>query len=436
MLRVKREPGLAERLAEGGRRVAALFTADRTDCGHSSDSPGRVGRGGTVRIGIDCMIVGRRPSGVEYYVLGLVHHLLRMDQRNEYVLFARGASGLANEVPAGQVVVHESSLAERGRIGRITWEHACLPALTRRYHLDVLHCPAYVGPWRCSVPTVVTVHDTFALDHPQWCGRLNVAYYRLLLKRSIARADRVISVSGASAAAIRRNVPEAEGRIDVIHPGVDEIFAPVREPGVLDRVRVRYGLPPRFVLFVGNLEPRKNLLNLAAGFRQFQARVARRYRLVIVGGKSWRIGQAMRRLAETDQTGSIMLAGYAAREDLPAIYSMAAVLAMVSLDEGFGFPPLEAMACGTPVVASVRGAMAETLDGAVVRVDPESAESIARGLWQATSEEKPRRRLAEAGLQRVRQFTWPAAAAATLETYRQAAGCQERVVGPVEAAAL
>ncbi|HUW82185.1 MAG TPA: glycosyltransferase family 1 protein [Phycisphaerae bacterium] len=371
-----------------------------------------------MRIGIDCLVLGSLPSGVEYYVLGLVQNIVQLDQQNEYVLFVNPTSALQERLPKwNHVTVHAVRWARAGRLSRIAWEQLHLPSAARFHHLDVLHCPAYVCPIAKSVPYVVTVHDTLALDHPEWCKRFNAVHYRCVLRRTLTLADRLIAVSRASATAVLRHAPHARRRLDVVYPGVDEIFRPSVHEDAGARVRRTYRLPQRFVLFVGNIEPRKNLIAMLKAFGSFRRNNHAEYWLVIVGGKSWREGALRRALARQSSRDHVLWVGYVPREDLPAIYSLAELFVFPSLYEGFGFPPLEAMACGVPVVASSRGALDETLRDAAFRVDPESSDAIAEGMLAVTHDDHLRRRLIDAGHRRAKRLTWRRAVRRTLRSY-------------------
>lgn len=374
-----------------------------------------------MRIGINCLVLGSLPSGVEYYVLGLVQNIIQLDRQNEYVLFVNPKAGLQERLAKwNHVTVHNVGLGRAGRVSRIAWEQLQLPSAARSHRLDVLHCPAYVCPVMKSVPYVVTVHDTLALDHPEWCKRLNAVHYGCVLRRTLAVADRLIVVSRASATAVLRHAPHAHRRLDVVYPGVDEIFRSSVPEDAVARVRRTYRLPQRFILFVGNIEPRKNLMAMLEAFDSFRRHDHAEYRLVIVGGKSWREG-ALRRARGRQSGGDYVLwVGYVPREDLPALYSAAELFVFPSLYEGFGFPPLEAMACGVPVVASSRGALDETLGDAAFRVAPESSDGIAEGMLAVAHDQHLRRRLIDAGHKRVEGLTWRRAVQRTLRNYRLA----------------
>ncbi len=371
-----------------------------------------------MRIGINCQLLGGVHSGVEYYVLGLVDSLLRIDHENEYVLFCDRRAGLADRYrDRKNATICDSFTGQFGRASRIAWEQAVLPRLTRRHHLDVLHCPAYVSPAIKTVPTVLTVHDTIALDHPDWCRTSNVLHFRLLLKRSIANADRVIAVSRSTAAAVARHAPAATAKTEVIYPGIDEIFRPVTDPFELERVRLKYRLPEPFVLSVGNLEPKKNLVGTLRAFEEFRAMGHENGYLVVAGGRQWGTRRLLTAERRAGRLRNVVFAGYIQREDLPTLYSLAKALVFPSLYEGFGFPPLEAMACETPVVASQCGALAETLGDGVEPVDPCRPSEIASALRRVLEDSSFRNRMVQRGLKSVGRFTWNAAARQTLQTY-------------------
>jgi len=207
----------------------------------------------------------------------------------------------------------------------------------------------------------------------------------------------------------------------VIYPGIDEIFRAEDSPPQRQQVRTRYGLPDRYLLYVGNIEPRKNVAMLLE-VQQRLRQAGLPHKLVLAGQRSWRATRERTRIARAAASGDVVPLGYVARGDLPALYQMADVFLFPSLYEGFGFPPLEAMASGTPVVSSARGALAETMTDAAWIVDPEDGRDIATAVMTLVNDPRTRDQYVERGRNRSRQFTWTKTAEATLSVYEEAAG--------------
>ncbi|MCJ7506418.1 glycosyltransferase family 4 protein, partial [Candidatus Bathyarchaeota archaeon] len=313
-----------------------------------------------MRIGINFHTSDKYVSGVEYYSLGLLKGLLHIDKRNDYVVYTNQPDLVREHVSSFENLTISGIGHPKTRLARILWEHTQLPGLAVKEKLDVLHCLSYICPIRRSaVPYVVTVHDTIAIDHPRWCKPTNALYFNLSMGAAIRKASRVISVSECTADDLKRNFQLCCSKLRVIYPGVDGIFNASADFSHQDEVRKRYGLPDRYVLFVGNIEPKKNigtLLRVLAKLRE----QGLPHKLVLTGKRTWRSGSELDGIYKEAASGNVVLAGYVARNDLPPVYQMADVFVFLSLYEGFGFPPLEAMACGTPVVSSSRGALKET----------------------------------------------------------------------------
>jgi glycosyltransferase involved in cell wall biosynthesis len=374
-----------------------------------------------MRIGLNLHCSDGYLSGVDYYALGLLRGLVQIDATNEYLVCTNRPDLVRDHVPpaANLTVIALGYLGTR--MARIFWEHTLLPRLTARYKVDVLHCTNAVCPtWGTTVPRVVTIHDTLAFDRPRWCRPANALYFRLLLRRSVAAAARVIAVSRQTAQDVCRHTAVPPSALRVVYPGIDEIFRRAGDPGRRARVRARYGLPERYVLYVGNIEPRKNVPTLLEVQRRLR-RDGLPHKLVLVGRRTWRAARTQRSIQREVASGGAVRIGYASRSDLPLLYQMADVFLFPSLFEGFGLPPLEAMACGTPVVCSSRGALAETAAGAAWIVEPTNVPEIAAAVRTLLTDARARDRYVESGWRRSRGFTWTAAAAATLAVYQESA---------------
>lgn len=368
-----------------------------------------------MKIGLHFHCKDDRPSGVEQYALGLIRALADHREDDEYVLWTNRPALCS---PCAGVGIRRVRFV-RSRSARIAWEHFRLLRLARREGVDVLHCPAYVCPAGAGPPRVATVHDTLALDRPKWCTRANAAYYRRALPRSLRVARRIVAVSSATADdAIRCGAP-AE-RIRVVAPAVDPAFGRRVAPDRLDQVRRRYGLPQRYVLYVGNVEPKKNLGNAVRGFLA-AGDLGCRLPLVLVGGRRWRCRGVLRDIRRGVRAGRIVSAGYVARGDLPAVYRMARMLLCVSLHEGFGLPAAEAMTAGVPVVCSMRGALAETVGPAGVAVHPLAPAEIAQAIARLDSDEELHACVSTRGLQQAQRYSPARLAAEMRAIYAEAA---------------
>jgi glycosyltransferase involved in cell wall biosynthesis len=367
-----------------------------------------------MRVGIlDYANDGRR-SGVEYYTLGLIRCLAHQAEPSELVVYTNDPHAVS------QIDTRISTRRIPGRKHRslrLWWQHFRLPRQAEADGLDVLHCPAYVMPLRpCGVPCVITVHDIHAISKPEWCSLGNRLHYGMMLPRSLRHAASVIAVSENTRKAILRHFGPIRDDIRVIPPGVDEIFTETADPVAERDARRLHRLPDRYILHVGNIEPRKNISAAIEAVRLIRQK-GMDHVLVLAGQAIRAPATLMRTLSAARRDGAVQTLGYVPRPDLPALYRMAAAVLCVAHHEGFGFPALEAMACGTPVVSSMTGAMRDTLGDAAMAADPHSAQSIADAVTAVVSGVALRDQLRQKGFHRAADFRWERFSAELHRTY-------------------
>ena len=373
-----------------------------------------------MKVAINGLLLGKTDSGVHRCIRGLARGLDELEATDEFVLFTGHGYDPKGWEPQ-RVGIHRAKVPSQIRSARIAYDQALFPLAARLKGADLLHGPGYIVPCFTRMPTVVTVYDIIALKHPDLCKRTNAAYYKWALPRSVQRALKVIVPSGAVKNDLCRLLKVPAAKIAVVPPGVDEVFGIAREDAKA-KARETYQLPRKFVLFVGNIEPKKNLEGLIKSF--FAAKLDQElpHKLVVAGQKGWKCQEVMRLVKELDFEEHIIFPGYVPLEDLPAVYSLADCFAFPSLVEGFGIPPLEAMACGAPVVTSEDPALVETTGDAALRVPATDIEALRKALTSVLTDRPVRRRLREAGLKRAAEFTWRRNAEMTLDVYREALG--------------
>jgi glycosyltransferase involved in cell wall biosynthesis len=284
----------------------------------------------------------------------------------------------------------------------------------------VYHSPNYILPATLRCPSVVTVHDLAFLDRSVHRLRSHL-YLSVLATFAIKRATRIICVSDFTARELTARFPSAAGRIRVIGEGVGEGFCPQPAASV-QRFRRRFGLVDPYVLFVGTMEPRKNIARLIDAFSNAVAGHAFPHRLVIAGGSGWMNGSVGAAYEASRVRDRIHFAGYLPEEELAAAYTGADVFAYPSLHEGYGLPPLEAMACGTAVLTSSTTSIPEVVGEAAALVDPSDGAALAEALVSLLRSPTLRQHLADAGIARAELFRWADVARRTVDVYREAAG--------------
>jgi len=342
--------------------------------------------------------------GIGTYVRNLVRHLARLDHETTYLLFCNPADEWTLRDLAENFVPVVDGSARYG-----LREHVSIPLKLRRLGAELLHSPHYVRPLLCTIPSVVTIHDCIHLLFPQYLpSRMAYRYARFMMGSAVRRSSLVFTVSEASRADILRFYPSVEPeKVHVVPNAIDAEL--LEDPGEeeMERVRERYQIHGRFVLFVGNVKPHKNLERLIRAFAQVrQARGHDDLRLVLIGNDVSRDGALRRTIEAAGVRQDVRFFGFVPHRTLAALYRMAAVFAFPSLYEGFGLPPLEAMACGTPVVTSRVSSLPEVVGDGALLVDPYSAEDVARGISRVLDDADLRAQLVQKGRARAAQFSW------------------------------
>lgn len=306
----------------------------------------------------------------------------------------------------------------RGLVRELAWFPLALPLRARRLGLDVLHCPMPLAPPRPSVPLVLTLNDVMAWEHPEWFGRALVLQHRLLVAAAARRSARVMAPSQYSAQRIEAVLGIDSDRIDMVPYAADPIFS-AAEPDELALERL--GVKRPYALTVGTLQPRKNLDTVLDAFEALSAGGVEQ-RLVVVGGRGWRDETLAGRFDRSPARERLRPLGRVDDDELVELYRGADCLVFCSRGEGFGFPVLEAMTSGTPVVCSATTSLGEVAGGAAQLADPEDNASVRDALAAVLSSAERRAQLREAGLRRAAEFSWERCAEQTVASYRRAAG--------------
>ena len=370
-----------------------------------------------MRIGIDARKL--HDFGIGTYIRNLLRQLARLDAETEFVVLCRpgdreSLAALGPNVRVVRETAGNYSLAEQWKV----------PLDLRREGVTLFHAPHYVLPPLVSCRSVVTIHDCIHLMFPQYLpNRLAYAYARTSITLASRRATRVMTVSESSKRDIVRLVGADPGKIDVIPNAYDERFAvEPREEDVV-RVRERYQLHDEFVLYAGNVKPHKNLERLIEAFSLVRRRGLDHLKLVLIGDDISKYA-ALRRAVHRHQLHKyVRFLGYLPEGTLAVMYRLAGVFVFPSIYEGFGLPPLEAMASGTPVVTSNVSSLPEVAGDAAVLVDPYDPSAIADGIERVLTDDDLRRDLRAKGLVRASQFSWERSVQRVREIYGQVGAC-------------
>ncbi|NDD63781.1 MAG: glycosyltransferase family 1 protein [Acidobacteria bacterium] len=382
----------------------------------------RAGSKGPFRIGIDAHAIGARQGGNETYIRNLILALTRIDQENRYTVY------LASREAAAEW--RERFAADAPNFGvrllppptPIVRAPVALALELRRRPVDLLHVQ-YTAPPFCPAPVVATIHDLAFEHYPETFTRRGSWQLRLTVRYTARRAARLLTVSEFSREDLLRTYGLPAGKVVVTHNGVEPQFNPgPKSADEAERVAHRYGLREGYLLALGSLQPRKNLARLIKAYAALRrTRPDLTPPLVIAGRELWLTGDIYREidreLAGEPWRRDIVFTGYVPETDLPALYRGARMLVYPSLFEGFGLPPVEAMACGTPVITSRTGSLPEVCGEAASYVDPLRVESITAAMLELLDDESLRRRLIGLGLEQARRFDWQETAVRTRAVY-------------------
>lgn len=374
-----------------------------------------------MHIGIDAHAIGAQQGGNETYIRNLIRALAEVDNLNRYTIYLAKAAAAAEwrDGFARQFSNFEIRLLpEPTPLVRVP---LALAFELRRRPVDVLHVQ-YTAPPFCPAPVVATIHD-LAFEHlPETFTRRGSLQLKLTVRRTARQAARIATVSEYSRQDLLRTYKLAPEKVAVTYNGIESHFTPQpTSPNEVDEVRQRFGIKREFLLAVGSLQPRKNLIRLIRAYAKLRGEnSAFAPQLVIVGRKLWLADEIFAEVRRQRWADDVILTGYATDEDLPKLYRAATAFAYPSLFEGFGLPPVEAMACGTPVITSNNSSLPEVVGAAALLIDACDERALSDALLRIVNDQPLRARLREQGIEQAQKFTWREAAEKTLQLYREA----------------
>jgi glycosyltransferase involved in cell wall biosynthesis len=373
-----------------------------------------------MKIAIDVSLAAGESAGVGTYTRGLLEGLAAIDAENEYLLY----SYVDFPASSHRLFPQKPNFALRMLpLGEEHWAHiwsrADLPPKEALHGVDILHSPFFNAPREHYGALVVTIYDVSFLLQPQFHTEANRLHCLQGTLNAALYADRIITISIQTKKDLMAYFSIPEERIRVIHPAHRTIYYPERDTGVIRGALERLGIYHNFILCVGSLEPRKNLKTLLEAYAIYVKRYAAGELLVIAGGKGWLSDNLADFVAGLGLAGRVKFIGYAQEADLRVLYSAARLFVYPSLYEGFGLPPLEAMACGAPVITSNTSALPEVVGDAALLIDPHSSEDLSEAMRAVLADGEMRSTMRRQSLERATLFSWERAAADTLKVYRE-----------------
>jgi glycosyltransferase involved in cell wall biosynthesis len=365
-----------------------------------------------MRIGVDARLMQHQPAGITRYTRHLLQELAKLNDHDEFIVFQHRR--------------HRTPLIEKTNFRRATLyapvhthlEQWMLPVELARFSLDLLHSTDFIPPLYTTVPTVITVHDLAFLHWPHFLTKDSAAYYGQI-DRAVRHAEHIIVPSESTKQDLTAMLGVPPAKISVIYEAADELFVPLPIEETRAEVMAKYKLPESYILFVGTIEPRKNVDGLIRAFHHLRNKYGiNDTALVIAGGKGWLYNETLELIRQLNLEQSVKLVGRVVDAELHKLYVAARCHVHAAHYEGFGLPPLEAMACGTPTIVSNVSSLPEVVGDAALLVDPSNWEEIAVAIHRVLSDDQLHAELREKGLQRARFFNWESAARRTMEVYQ------------------
>lgn len=362
---------------------------------------------------------GYRSAGISRYILQLLQALPAAVPELDLNVFA--TEPLAPQL-LQDVTIHTTRLPVHKPLVRLIWEQTFFAFTLLRERFALLHSLAYVSPWLCRVPSVVTIYDLSFYLYPHYLRPMQRLYLQVGTRASVRRARRVLTISESSKRDLTRLLGVPPERVDVAAPGIDPEFSRPVDADALAQFRQQKSLPEHFVLFLGTREPRKNIPTLIRAFAQAKRAARLPHQLVIAGGRGWMDEAIPAAVAETGIESDLIMAGFVEHAELPLWYRAADAFVYPSQYEGFGMPALEALASGTPTIVSNVSSLPEAVGDAGILVAPGDVAALSDALVRVLTEPSLRADLVGRGRDYAAQFTWHRTAQRTGETYRRALG--------------
>ncbi|MBI5816512.1 MAG: glycosyltransferase family 4 protein [Nitrospinae bacterium] len=371
-----------------------------------------------MNIAIDIRTINKPRSGVGYYVTNLIQNLQEIDKNNHYCLISNNGEYENTFRSQSNFESHKTWVSNENHLIGDIWENVSLPLLLRKKGVNVFHGPAFMIPLlKGHVGTVVTIHDIVSFRMPHTIPTKYALYMQLLIRTVTKRAEMVITVSEFNKRELVELLNVPEKKIKVVHHGVSPQFKPAVSGIDKGALKSRFGINNRYMLFVSNLEPRKNLVRLMQAYDKVRETLNGEYQLVICGKKGWLYKDILKTYEQLKGEGNIIITNYVNEADLLTLYQNADMFVFPTLYEGFGLPVLEAMACGAPVITSNVSSLPEIAGDAAELIDPLSVEAISGAMLKLAGSADLRRSMRENGLRQAAKFSWKETARRTLEVY-------------------
>jgi len=370
-----------------------------------------------MRIGIDATALPEQPVGAGNYIIQLVTAYAKMDLDFEFLVYVQKNKRDLFDIPNNENLRWEI-VSDKSPMKRLIWEQTTFPRLVQRSDLALLHSLHYTQPVRLGCRSVVTIHDMTFFLFPDLHTRSKRMFFPFAIRSSVRRADALIAISESTRQDSIRLLGVSPQKIFTTQLGITEEFRVVTDNVLLSKVLQQYDLPEAFVLYVGLVEPRKNIPFLIRAYKSLVDEGIK-HNLVIVGRIGWMYQEVFKQIEELGLEDRVQFTGYMPQDDLPMVYNLASLFVYPTKYEGFGLPALEAMACGTPVVTTAISSLPEIVGDAGMLIPPGDEQALAGAMAKVLSDSTLYNQLRTRGLQRSEHFTWERTAQGTLKVYQQ-----------------
>ena len=370
-----------------------------------------------MRIGIDATALPPQPVGAGNYIIQLIRALANLKINDEFVIFAQQRGHDLISLPENDSFAW-IILEDRNPGSRLIWEQTLFPRLIRKSGVDLLHSLHYTRPVRLPCASVVTFHDMTFFLYPQLHTRAKRLFFPLAIRASAHQADALTATSESTRQDAIRVLGISPEKITTTQLGVDPAFRPINDAATKRKIAEKFDLPERFILYVGLIEPRKNLPMLINAYKGL-IDGGENYKLVLVGRYGWMYEELLRQINNLDLGGMVHFTGYVSQEDLPLVYNLSSLFVYPTIYEGFGLPALEAMACGVPVITTDVSSLPEIVGEAGMLVPVNNVEALHGAMIEVLGDEDLRREMINKGIQRAAKFSWEQTAKLTFQVYQQ-----------------
>ncbi|MDD4156498.1 MAG: glycosyltransferase family 1 protein [Candidatus Cloacimonetes bacterium] len=361
-----------------------------------------------MKIGIAARGLSEQSGGVKQYIESITSALLSVDKTNEYYVFHNNCNYTNNFLSAKNVILESQN--------KLIWDYYLLPKAVKKYNLDLIILPKTVLPFFIHTKSVIVVHDlAYFMPKLNAYPLIDSIYMKFMIKSSLKRTDHIISVSSNTKKDIIKIAGTDEAKIKVISEAADIKYRQITDKSNLNRIKDKYKLSDKYIFYSGSLSPRKNMIRLLIAYDKIKDKIP--HKLVLTGGKSWDDEKVHELIAQLGD--SVIKLGHVLDEDMPFIYNLADLFVYPSLYEGFGLPPLEAMACGCPVVASKSSSIPEVVGDAAIMIDPYNVDEIADAMYSVLTDMNLNNSMIDKGLNRANIFSWEQSAKHILELIKE-----------------